>query len=583
MTRAAGPFSGLLRRQRRFLAIDFDSRQVRIVQAEPSAGAPRILKLAAADVPVGVDTTDAQALGTFLREVLGRMHLGGGQVLMCVPRGQAILKPLFLPRAASTGELAGMVLYQAEKELTFRPDETVVDFTLESHYGAEPPPEEHAEGVQVLVAAVRRTVVDYYVGVARAAGLKLAGLGLRPYANIRAVQSYGGHGAEARVAILQIMADEAELDVSDAGALTFTRPAAIKVPMPLVEPAAGDAAQTVVTEVTRSLHSYLGVERGHEVTAVLVAGGTGIEPRVAAELRRRLDIPVEPLDPSAALGLEAQGPTASAFISALGLAVSHAPGAGLPLDFLNPKRPPVQRDKRKIRILAGAAALLLAVGSVFGAAGAHYWSAQSRLASLTEQLRELNEANKGVVALGDRVKKFDSWVGGGRDWLDQWAYLSGKFPSCQQAYITSFVSNADGSIAMNVKTNSRESLNELTRGLKSAGYDFEPPRISTSSDPYGYTLSADLKVVVKPDMDVDLTQLPMPVRPENDVSAEKFGITPPPVKPAAPPPAPAPPAPAKPAATTKTPPPTPAPVKPPFGGGGGKGGGGKGRGSGGSL
>ena len=59
MSRAGGPFSGLFwRRQRRFLAIDFDSCQVRIVQAEQAPGGPRILKLAAAEVPSDLDIAD---------------------------------------------------------------------------------------------------------------------------------------------------------------------------------------------------------------------------------------------------------------------------------------------------------------------------------------------------------------------------------------------------------------------------------------------------------------------------------------------------------------------------------------------
>ena len=480
-----------------------------------------------------------------------------------------------------------MVQYQAEKELTLRPGETSIDFTLESHYGAEPPPEEQADGVQVLVAAVRRSVVDYYLAVAQAAGLRLVGLGLRPYANIRAVQTYGQHGAEARVAIIQIMADEAELDVCDAGAMTFTRPATIKVPSPLVEPAAGDAAQTVVTEVTRSLHSYLGVERGHQITAVLVAGGTGIEARVAAELKRRLDIPVEPLDPAGALGLEAQGLSASAFISALGLAVSHAPGVGLPLDFLNPKRPPVQRDKRKIMAISAAAAVILLVSGIFAAAGVRYWSAQSNLLALQERSAKLTEANKGVAVLADRIKKLDSWVGGSREWLDQWAYLSGVFPPCTEVYVTSLISNNDGSIGVDVRANSSVALNELGKSLSGAGYNFKPGKIITnSSEPYGYRYAESVTVVVKPDMKVDLEDLPMPVRPENDVSAEKFGV---PAPKAVAPPAPtkAPPAPTKPSApaASKSPPAaTPkdatTPTRPPNRGGGG--GGGKGRAAGGS-
>jgi Tfp pilus assembly PilM family ATPase len=524
MTRSGGPLSGLLwRRQRRFLAVDFDSRQVRIVQAELGLGGVRILKLASVEVPAGVDTGDAKALGGLLRETLGRMRLAAGPVLMCVPRGQAILKALVLPTATSASELASMVLYQAEKELTFRPNETVVDFTLESHYGAEAPPEEQGEGVQVLVAAVRQSIVEHYRAVAHAAGLKLAGLGLRPYANLRAVQAYGRRGAEARTAIIQITTDEAEIDVSDAGALTFTRPAAIKVPAPLAEPAAGDAAQTVVTEVSRSLHSYLGVERGHKVDAVLVAGGTGLESRIEAELRRRLDIPVETLDPAGALGLAAEGPSASAFISALGLAASFAPGAGLPIDFLNPKKPPVQRDRRKILAAAVAGAVVLVMAGAFAAGGVQYWAARSRLTALETEYNKLSTENKGVTVLAKRVEALDGWVHGGRDWLDHWAYLSGVFPPCKNVYVTLLKSNPDRSINLMVKANSGDALNEISRCLGANGYDFKPNQVATLADPYGYGYSETVTVITKSDMPLDLHGLRMPVRPEDDASAERFG------------------------------------------------------------
>ncbi len=376
MKRLAGKLAFAWRRQGRFLAVDFDSRQIRVVQAEQAPGGVKILKLAATEVPEGTSIEDPAALGGLLRQTIDRMRAGTRSVLMCVPRSQTVLKPLVLPRAANPGELAGMVQYQAQKELTFRPSEAVVDFTLESHYGAEMPPEEQAEGQQVLVAAVRQPVVDYYRAVARAAGLTLVALGMRPYANLRCVQTYARRSADARVAVVHITADEAEIDVFDAGGVSFSRPAVIKVPPAGTEPAAGDAAQLVVTEVTRSLHSYLGVEREHTIDVVLVAGGTGIEPRVAAELHRRLGIAVEALDPAPALGVAEGNTSASAFVSALGLAVCQAPGVGLPVDFLHPKRAPVQRDMKKLLVVGVAAALALLVAGVFAAAAARYWAAK---------------------------------------------------------------------------------------------------------------------------------------------------------------------------------------------------------------
>ena len=210
----------------------------------------------------------------------------------------------------------------------------------------------------------------------------------------------------------------------------------------------------VVTEVTRSLHSYLGVEREHTIDAVLVAGGTGIEPRVAAELHRRLGITVEALDPAPALGMAEGSTSASAFVSALGLAVCRAEGVGLPVDFLNPKRAPVQRDTKKLAVIGVVAALALAVGGIFLAAGTRYWAAKANLESLKSEYRELEVKNKPVTLLAKRVDTIEQWQKGGRNWLDQWAYLSGVFPPCTETYVTSLNSNPDGSIILKVKATS---------------------------------------------------------------------------------------------------------------------------------
>ena len=349
MTSLSEKVKGLSRRKKvgRFCALDFDGRQLRIVEAESSGGRTHIRKAVAADMPEGLDMADAPAVGEFVKYTLDQMHLASTAVLMNVPRSKAVLKPLVLPPVSGPAELANMVRFQAEKELSFRPEEAVIDFTIESHYGAQPAPEDEPQGEHVLVAAVQQPVREYYQEIAEAAGIRLLRLGLRPYANMRCVEAYAGTRARGRVALVHIAADETEIDVMEEGGLTFSRSAVIEIPPQPAEdqPTSGEAVATVVQEVARSLQSYMGVERGQRIEALVLAGGTGIETQVAESLTGRLNVPCEVLDLSAALELRETTPGASAFISAVGLAVGQGDADAPPFDFLNPKRPPGQRDQ----------------------------------------------------------------------------------------------------------------------------------------------------------------------------------------------------------------------------------------------
>jgi Tfp pilus assembly PilM family ATPase len=537
------PKLGLGRKTGRFCALDFDREQLRIVHAEFTGERTRILKLASCAIPEDLDITDAQAVGEFIGRTLGEMRIRGSAVVMNVSRGQAILKPLVLPPVSGAGELANMVLYQAEKELTFRPEEAVVDFTIESHYGMEAPSEDTPQGQHVLVAAVQRPVIDYYEKLAQAAEVRLVKLGLRPYADMRCVQAFAAEHAEGRVAIVHILADETEIDVMDSGGLAFSRSAAVTVPPAARTDTAAtrEAAHAVVVEVARSLHSYMGVERGQAIDAVLLAGGTGIEQQVADDLAKRLAIRCDMLDPSGVLGMEESGPVTSAFISPLGQAAGHGDIAALPYDFLHPKRPPVKRDMGKIAAVGALAAVALVVTGVFAAGAIHWYGVESDYAALTAELSRLTEENRRVSALAKRSETINAWVRLGRDWLDQWAYLTSVFPSCTDTYISSLkttmanAANPSASISFTVRAKSNEAINELGKRLEAAGYEFKPGQVTTGQDPYGYVYSTNITVMVKPDMKVELRSVAAAPRPEDDAAATLFGKP----RPAAPSPPPA--------------------------------------------
>ena len=285
--------------RRRFVAVDFDSRHLWIAQAEHAGTRASVRKLAEVPIPDGIDTSDAVAFGEFLGATLKKMKLAGSWVLMCVPRGQAVLKPLVLPAGSAPDELPGMVRYQMQGELPFQLAEAVIDFTGASHRGTSRGAAAPADGVSVLVAAVRVPVVDHYRQIALAAGVKLEGLGLRPYANISCVNACVKRAEGEPVALVHITADETEIDVVVGPDLVFSRSAV----MPLVTDAPqwdsrhDRSVRDVIAEVVRSLQSFQAMEGGRAVDAILVAGGVGIEAQVARALSVGLGVPCEIVHP----------------------------------------------------------------------------------------------------------------------------------------------------------------------------------------------------------------------------------------------------------------------------------------------
>jgi len=506
---------------RRFVAIDFDSRRLRLVQAERGGDRLKILQLAGFAMPADIDLSDVEVLGGFIGQCLQSCGWRGANLLMSVPRGQAVLKPVSLPPNVQDAEIAGMVQYQMETELPFSPDDAVIDFTRESHYGVSALPEESAApGVDVLVAAVQRPVVEHFSRLAQIAGGRLLRLGLRPYADGKCLEACTVRRPQECTAIVHMTADETEIDILAGGATVFSRSAVVKVPTGSPdEPEADLAGDGIVVEVSRSLRSFQAVQGSRRIDSLVVAGGTGLEPRVVAELGKRLDTPCRMFSPVQALGLGSTDEDASAFMSALGLVIGHAGLAELPFDFLHPKRPRVQRNRKKvIAVCVGAGAAVLLVAGV--AAGTVYLQAkQSRINILTQELKGLEVKNKEVAAVGKPVNAIDGWLHAGRPWLDHWAMLSGVFPSCTDAYVTGLSATQDGVLNFNVKARSSEAVTDLGRRLADAGYGFKPGQVATRGDPLGYTFNVGMKVFVKPDAKVDLAGVKFEPRPADDSSS----------------------------------------------------------------
>ena len=508
---------------RRFVAVDFDGRQLRVVHAERVGDRTRVLKLAAVAMPEGYDVEDPKDIGRLLAATLKDMRLKNVGVLMNVTRAEAVLKPVSLPPGAPQAELAGMVQFQVEKELPFRAEEAVVDFTVESHYDVDSiqSADTPAPGVAVLVGAVRLPVVDHYRQIAEAAGVQMLRLGLRPYANMRCVDACTKRRSGETVMIVHFGADETEIDMLVGNSLSFSRSVVAKIPIDGEPHQLAQSVRTVAAEVVRSVQSFQAVERSFTIDAILVAGGTGVEAVAGEELATRLGAPYQLFNPTAALGLgEVENP--SAFISALGLAIGHRGADQLPFDFLNPKRPPVQRNWPKIAAIAGAAVFLLFLSVGVTAGTLRLNRKAAAVASEREKYDKQAERKRDLAKDADRVKRITEWQDERRGWLKQWVYISSLFPSCSDAYVNSLKTSSDGSLTFTVNARESKIITEIGERLTEGGYSFQPGRLATTKDAFGYPYSADVRVFVDADMAVDLTSVKPVPRPEDDDSIKQM-------------------------------------------------------------
>ncbi len=538
-------------------ALVVEGQTLRVVQATTSGGRTTITLVATAalELPSGADLNDPNVLGPAISRALIRLQLKPGSVVMGVPRAQVVLRTLTLPVLDDIRELASMVHFQVGKDLPFRMDEAVVDFKVRRKLlppvpraeteprldataldTAPPPPK-----LEVLVAAVKREIVDACEQTAAAAGLKLRALGLLPYANARCLDAFHLVEDEQAVALVSLRPDEMNIDVITQQALLFSRGAGVKPPSepaasadataskpdastseaPITAGRAESFVEAVTIEVVRSLHGFSGMEPNLPVSRVAVTGATGHEAAVVEAIEKRLNRPCTLLDPGTVMELPAEAREhAAGSLPAIGLALGLSDVAGLPFDFLNPKRPAVQRDMRRIRILATAAALV--------ALGVFTMAVRSHLIQKHESVRlqlvaEVADAEKKLPIYKKMIaqsKTVSDWSAGGHNWLEHYAYLSAILPPSEEVYITLLSVSGTGVIHLSVQARSGEVLAKLDKQLRAAGYDVKPVAITPGADRHGYEFRSSVELLIPGKMTIDLSKVKTPARPADDVSLD---------------------------------------------------------------
>ena len=109
-------------RAKKIVAIDWDTRTLRLVHAFIGKRGPKIDRVLSVAIPKEVDLSNPQQMGLHIRRALEQEGISTKHAIVDIPRDQAILNTLTLPTGAP-GDLPGMVEIewpQPSKILTLR-------------------------------------------------------------------------------------------------------------------------------------------------------------------------------------------------------------------------------------------------------------------------------------------------------------------------------------------------------------------------------------------------------------------------------------------------------------------------------
>lgn len=524
-------------------AIDLDGKVLRVAQALRRGDQPEIVRLAtqALERSVVPQDSDAEAAGQGIAQALDELKLKAKSAAMGLPRSQVFLRTLTLPAAGTVEELAAMVQFQISKDLPFRPDEAVIDFTVQRALAPapttqsdareasaiEPETSEAAAKLEVLTAVVKKDVVEHYLRVAAAGRFKLAALGLRAEANARSVHATAGCEDNRALALISLRPDEVTIEIIADDALAFSRVASASLPNPAPDAGGDSLIQSVTTELVRSLHSFEGVRSDRPVGRILVAGDTGQESALAEALSRRFSLPAAILDLAEVLGAHSgENGSSGGAAAAVGLALGIQDAEGLPFDFLHPKRPPAPRNWARIKLVAGAS---LSAVLLLGLTGLRAHWIRQRL-QIKEQIQtQVTQAEKNRAlfrAMSLRAKTVREWRSEKRNWLDHYANLSALLPTSPDVYITSLSTGARGVIHLAAQARSGEILAQMDKRLREAGYQVKPLAVTPGTDRYGYSFRSSVELGLPEKMKLDLANLEAPSPREDGGSLEQTGQAP---------------------------------------------------------
>ncbi len=426
----------------RILAVNWDSHEARCVLASATGGRLRILSAKSVGlVDVAEGGQSHPDVSGSLRAMLDEMRPGRCEVLVAVDRASVELLNFTLPPAKDS-ELAGLVAMQVLRESQTADESSIVDFVplaegervsgtfsgggsreLEDAEPEKAPDTLSRRPRQVMAAVLSSQQLGRILDTCRDAGLKPSRILLRPLA-AASLFARRVSPEERNCLLVNLVADEADLLILVDGRIVFQR--TVRLPE---EAAEETLVQRLSAEVGRTLVvAQQGPLGGNSVERIYVFGGAEEWTALADQLGAVLSVPVSIVDPFEITDAPDDGPPEhpGRFAALVGMILDESYGSHA-VDFLHPRRPPRQTDRRQVAMVIAAGVVLAVL-----AAGYHVWSQaasdEDRIRGLAAELKEKDDVLKRTAEQSQRIDAIADWQAGEVVWLDELRELSLRLP-----------------------------------------------------------------------------------------------------------------------------------------------------------
>jgi len=407
----------------RFIAIDLSSDQFTAVQLTASHSGVKVGARVSTDIPADIEPSDDEWLGKWIGRTLEEHRFSRVPVVFVVPRQSVGLKHLVLP-STRVDELPGMVAIKLAGQLPFPAAGSIIDYAVLSESEGES---------EVMAAAVRHELTDRYQALAKAGGLKIDRIALRPLATAALAADLSRQRSGSLLAIDLRRYGEVELVVVCDGQVRFARAAEVIASSEKVD--RHEEARRLATEARRSWMSYRATEASPDVEHILIIGPDGLAGGVATEVRSALGRPTEVM---------LSHPKVTGETSMLG-SIWPLVGIGLErvegldnVNFFKPKQAPDLAAFRRQRVLGAVAAAVVVLGTGWTLANFHLRRLQGELDALDATAREEWPDYLQFERTRVRLEHLARWEKAQFNWLDHLAFISERIPPTNQVILGSF-------------------------------------------------------------------------------------------------------------------------------------------------
>ena len=310
--------------QKEIVGVDIGSSSVKLVQLREVKGGYALESLGIAPLPseaiVDNAIMDSGSVVEILRNLVESHKIKTKNVATSVSGHSVIIRKIQLP-IMTEEEMEASIQWEAEQYIPFDISEVNLDFQILGPDAKDP------SQMTVVLVAAKKDFVNDYLAVFNECGLEPKVMDVDSFAMENAFEANYGDEEVPVLALVNIGASAMNVNVLKEGVSVFTRDIQVggnmfndelqkrlglsgddaetaklggevpEVETGQVEEVLRDAAESLAQEIQRSLDFFAATSADEKVQKLFICGGCSRHPAVRDALLRRLDIPVEVLDP----------------------------------------------------------------------------------------------------------------------------------------------------------------------------------------------------------------------------------------------------------------------------------------------